>query len=396
MTFQVDRSRVLDFQSCPRKRYWGFHYIGTGIQRLSKSIPLVVGGSLHEGLAFLVSGKGIEPAVTRSQLELSLAFESKGIEIEDMKQADYAIQEQAALVEGMLRAWELHEGARFRESFEIIECEAEGRVDLGNDIELMYRPDAVLRDKVGGDVYVLSWKSCSSYSQMTFAQASVDMQSMSECYGVQEKLGLAVEGVLYKYIVKGRRALDEYSGQYRQDSPLIYGWVRKGVIEDEDEWAFKYKWQTEEMNPKTGKPVSTQLGKGFRKVSVWDNYPGGVKAWIDALAAREITPRHIDPFEVIFPESLPVSRRADEIESWRRQVVSQESRVKQRALAVELEPTEEVLDREFPQHTANCYAYMSPCQYHSICFTPSIKADPLTSGLYKIRTANHPERNGDE
>lgn len=397
MTFQVDRSRILDFQSCPRKRYWGFHYEGNGIQRLSKSLPLVVGGALHEGLAILIEGKGIDSAVLRSQLELSNAFAAKGVVVEDSSQAEAAMIEQGALVEGMLRAWEAHEGEQFREQFEIIEVESEGRVDLGNAIELMYRPDAVLRDKVGGDVFVLSWKSCSSYTQMTYNQASTDMQSLSEVFGVQQKYGFQVEGVLYKYIVKGRRALDDYTGRYVQDSPLIYGWMRSNGPDD-TEWAFKYKWASEEE----GKKFS-QLGKGFRKVSIWDNYEGGVKAWIAALAAREITPRHIDPLELIFPQSLPVSRRRDEIEGWRRQVVSQEGRVRARVGEVELVGPvaaeyefDYVLDTEFPQHTARCFDWASKCSFFDICFNPAIKSDPIGSGFYQIRSANHPERGGND
>lgn len=386
MTFQVDRSRVLDFQSCARKRYWGFHYAGAGIQRLSKSLPLVVGGALHEGLALLIMGKGIEAAVLRAQLELSNAFAAKGIVIEDASQAEHAMFEQGALVEGMLRAWEVHEGDQFREQFEIIEVEEEGRVDLGADIELMYRPDAVLRDRVGGDVFVLSWKSCSSYTQMTYNQASTDMQSLSEVYGVQKKHGLTVEGVLYKYIVKGRRSMDDYTGRYVQDSPLIYGWMRNNG--PDTEWAFKYKWPSEEE----GKKFS-QLPKGFRKVSIWDNYDGGVKQWITDLAAREITPRHVDPMEMIFPQSLPVSRRPDEIESWLRQVVSQEGRVRARVKAVEeSHGAIEVLDREFAQHSARCMDFNSKCQFWDACFVPSVFSNPLNSGLYQIRISNHPEK----
>jgi hypothetical protein len=203
---------------------------------------------------------------------------------------------------------------------------------------------------------------------------------------------MKIEGILYLFAVKGQRRLDDYLGFKTQDTPLAYGWVRRGNMPGEDEWAWKYKWASEEE----GKKFS-QLGKGFRKVSIWDNYEGGVKAWIDDLAARAITPRHINPFEAIFPESLPVSRRADEIESWKRQVVSQESRVRQRALAVEeAHGDEEVLDREFPQHTANCYSFNSPCQFFDACFKPAVHADPLGSGLYQVRTANHPERVGDE
>ncbi len=201
-----------------------------------------------------------------------------------------------------------------------------------------------------------------------------------------------IEGVLYLFVVKGQRRMDDYLGFKTQDSPLAYGWVRKGTFGDEvDEWAWKYKWASEEEGRKF-----QQLPKGFRKVSIWDNYPGGTKQWIEDLAAREITPRHINPFEAIFPNSLPVSRRADEIESWRRQIVSQEGRIRQRVKAVEeAHGDEATLDREFPQHSARCFDYNSKCSFYEACFTPSVHADPLGSGLYQIRISNHPEAGGD-
>src|SRR3984885_2768583 len=318
MIIQVDRSRILDAQSCPRKRWWAYHYGGKGIQRLSKSLPLVLGGTFHDGMATLMEGKGIDAAVLRAQLELSNAFEEKGIVVEG--DAQLAMFEQGALVEGMLRAWEIHEGESFRDAFEVIEVEQEGIASLAEGMELLYRPDAVVRERSSGDVYVLSLKTCSSYSQMTFNQASTDMQSMSEVYGVQQKLGLKVEGVLYRHIVKGRRSLDDYTGQYRQDSHLIYGWTRGNG--DDQEWAFKYRWPKED-----GGKGYTRLPKGFRKVSIWDNYPGGVKAWIEALAAREIIPRSVHPFDSIFPQSLPISRREDEIQDWLEMTVAQEESI---------------------------------------------------------------------
>lgn len=214
---------------------------------------------------------------------------------------------------------------------------------------------------------------------------------------------MRIEGVLYLFAVKGQRRMDDYLGFKVQDTPLAYGWVKKGVTEEEDEWAWRYKWASEEEGKKF-----QQLPKGFRKVSVWDNYPGGVKGWIDSLASGQVTPRHINPFDTVFPQSMPVSRRADEIESWRRQVTSQEGRVRQRVRSVEAATAanswggpwrntpelEEVLDREFSQSTARCFDYQSKCAYWDICFNPSIKADPLGSGLYQIRVPNHPSEKG--
>lgn len=421
MSFETDRSGILSWQKCPRDRYYSRHFGGRGIEKISKSLPLQFGAAFHEGSERLLKGDGIESAVSAALLYLDLAFSVAKVDMgDDNKPTEqivaYGIAEQRAIAEGLLRAWWIEKGAQFMEDFEVLEVEQEGRAQLtGSDnrglkgfssdgIVLMFRPDALVREKLSGDLYIVSWKTASTFGQYTINQIQSDMQSMSEVWGVEQMIlgstsvgeGLIVtaqyriEGVLYLFCVKGQRRMDDYLGFKTQDTPLAYGWKRDNG--PDTEWAFRYKWRSEEEGKKF-----TQLPKGFRKVSIWDNYPGGVKAWIETLAAREITPRHINPFEAIFPNSLPVSRRADEIESWRRQIVSQESRVRQRVIAVENDHgAEETLDREFPQSSARCFDYQSRCQFYEACFTPSVHADPLASGLYQIRISNHPEVNDAE
>ena len=45
------------------------------------------------------------------------------------------------------------------------------------------------------------------------------------------------------------------------------------------------------------------------------------------LHERKMFPRHIDPFESVFPQSLPVERRQDEVEHWKNQIVAQELKI---------------------------------------------------------------------
>ena len=388
--WRTDRSSIITRQVCPRKEWYARFEGGIGIQRLSKSLPLVTGGSLHEGHALLITDWNIEQSVLKSKLVIANAFEAKGITAEDDAATEYSMEEQGALVEALLRGWNLYSGEHFRNSFDVIQVETEGEAELAPGIVLQFRPDAVLREKQTGDYYVLSTKTTSMFGKMSLDSAGVDMQSMSEVYGVEKTLGIKVEGVIYGWFVKGCRAKDEYIGAYRQDSPLIYGWMRKGATEEDTEWAFKYGWATEEVNEKTGKQVQTKLGKGFRKVAIWKEYPGGVKQWINDLAAQRIAPRHINALEAAFPQSLPVSRRVDEIESWRRQVVAQEEGTKLCVEAVGMMDKEEGLDRYFPQHTHSCFMYQSKCQFFDICWNPAVKSDPMGSGLFKIREPNHP------
>lgn len=410
--WETDRSTILDGQSCPRKRFLGRHLNGRGIQKIRKSLPLAFGGAFHEGAEELLLGHGVEAAVTRAVTYLDAKFAEAGIELDSEDVAAekldamtaHSVAEQKAIAEGLLRAWWLVKGEQFLADFEVLEVEQEGRAELGEGVVLMFRPDALVRERATGDLYVVSWKTASTFGKWTVNGMSTDMQSMSEVWGVQNSAGASnignvgpepIEGVLYLIAVKGQRRMDNWLGFKTQSTPLAYAWMRPGPTDEDTEWAHSYSFTTDDGR-------NTKLGKGFRKVSVWDNYPGGVKAWVEALAEQEITPRHENVLEEIFPQMMPVSRRADEIESWRRQTVAAESRWRDAEREVRIDrilPSmsdfPNVLDRNFPQHTARCFDYASKCQFFDICWSPSVKDDPLGSGLYSIRVANHPEKGGE-
>lgn len=136
MTWLIDRSGILTAQKCPRARYWERHYLGQGIQRKQKSLPLVFGAAFHEGSEVLLdptlevsSEDKIDFAVIAAQDFLNGAFAASGVDLEE-KQTDYAINEQKAIAEGLLRAWWLHSGQQFLRDFEVLEVEKEGRAVL--------------------------------------------------------------------------------------------------------------------------------------------------------------------------------------------------------------------------------------------------------------------------
>jgi PD-(D/E)XK nuclease superfamily len=391
MAFKVDRSRILAFQRCPRERYLGYHLNGTGIQRKRKALPLQFGSAFHEGVGFILGNvdHALDAGVGVGCTWLEEQFAASTVQVEDQAAVDYGKEEQIALTEALVRGWWLFEGEYFLSQYEVIEVEKEGRAALVDGIELMFRPDSIVRDRESGDLYVISWKTCASYSDRNLKQARVDMQSISEVWGIQQTQGLKIEGVLYKYAVKGRRSKDKFDGLYKQDSHLIYGWKKLKGTEDEDNWSWKFKFEREDDPSK-----ETTLGKGWQKVPIWREYPGGVKAWVEALSKNEIYPRHIDALQVVFPQSLPVERRGDEVEKWKRQTTAQEARVAE-SLDMVIPWADKSLDIHFPQHTAACSNF-SGCSFHDICWNPEIGRDPIGSGLYEIRTANHPEDEEEE
>jgi len=431
MPIEIDRSRIIEFQKCPRARYLAYHHLGTGLQRTRKSLPLQFGSAFHEGAEHLLQGN-VEEAVLRAFLFLEQALNGgtsfDGEEPKNVEDAlRYGREEQMALVEALLRGWHLYEGKEFLEQFEVMEVEREGRalLEIGsmgiettvkldgtnihrpydNGLTLMFRPDALVREKASGDLYVISWKTCSSFGKRNELQARHDMQSMSEVWGVQQTRAEElyrlfgsvsdtyrhrIEGVIYKWIVKGRRSLDKWDGLYKQNSHLIYGWLKRGDTPEMDEWSWAYEWEKEDGSG------SSRLGKGWRKVPIWREYEGGVKAWIDDLHHRRVFPRHLSALASVFPVQTPVERRADEVESWRTQVVQQELEIADKLEQLRLylligEPPKELLDKLFPQYTHSCHSFLG-CAFLGSCW----EGAPAQPGdLYQIRLSNHPEHGDD-
>ena len=185
--FETDRSGILSWQKCPRDRWYSRHFNGTGIERTRKSLPLAFGSAFHEGAEDLLTGKGIESAVERAMKYLFSQFNEAKVDLEE-KQTEYAINEQCAIAEGLLRAWWHHNGERFLRDFEVLEVEQEGRAELAPGIVLMFRPDALVRERSSGDLFIVSWKTASTFGQYTLNQIACDMQSMSEVWGVEQTM----------------------------------------------------------------------------------------------------------------------------------------------------------------------------------------------------------------
>lgn len=208
----VDRSRIEATQHCARERWLRYEQDGTGIEPLRKSIYLIVGGSVHVGLAVLlqqgqiayagghtepavwriveeaavaaaladfalVSATGIEPppdealamatltpiADLQSQLESSLGQPAPEIAADLARRVEgqrnefdaYLQVEQAALVEAMVRAYARRRLRPLLAEFEVLEVEREGTWTLVNYDDLVAgHAHSVLRTDVDGIVFM--------------------------------------------------------------------------------------------------------------------------------------------------------------------------------------------------------------------------------------------------
>lgn len=392
----VDRSRVEDFQRCGRKRFLTYHENGTGIEPTGKGIALVVGGAVHVGLATLlrlgqqeydlnarhgdtpvVFSMGLEDGavrdaladLARTRIELDTTelaamtavgpdlaatlAESLGLAPDDPRVTTlaertfqgrgdfdkYLAAEQAALVEGMVRAYARRRLRPLLEMYEVLEVEREGewklsewwvgdstdpRRDNGStddkrELWFMSRPDALLRDRESNQLYILSFKTTGSWDHRKERDARHDMQGLSE--GVEIDLRLAawweqvnkpdsykdalgfniptptytylkglsapprILGIRYEYLLKGDRWKDKdltarLGVESRvQKSHLIRGYYNQAAKPGDALW----NWSWDFLKEDGGK--SNLYWKNWRGQPVWEYMP--IRDWIDLLDASE-------------------------------------------------------------------------------------------------------------
>ena len=160
MTNHLYLSRIVKYWYCPRARYWNYEYQGKGIEKVSTSLPLFSGLTLHDSLATIATfhKEGVEVPIDDIA---KLAFDS-------MKQAlmeagdgevgthEFAM-EQATLIEGLIRGFYKHTWPILMDTYpKIVAIEQRMEYDLGDDMKFIAKPDLIVEDKSGELVYCVA------------------------------------------------------------------------------------------------------------------------------------------------------------------------------------------------------------------------------------------------
>jgi hypothetical protein len=378
---------------------------------------------------------------------------SIGLSLEPEEDASYVYYEQAALVEALVRAYAIFVLPQVLDRFQVVDVEREERADFsipGFTLHFLARVDGILLDKSTGEIFILSLKTAKEWGKREDDSARHDMQGLSETRVVEQRLAKwhealteiqaqtpdyfqdgrltqrdytqiwgelsipywfigrflagappTVSGVIMQYALKGRRENSpKGSGKYCFNNALIRPWKKADDLNFGGAYAIRYEFQ-DSMGG------NHRLGKGWNRVNIWEDM--GVKKWIDLVASAEI--QGFGPGSAIAAQFiLPIEyfRNTEDMDRWERQVVAQEFRVARGRRRVSKEilgyydtpegkkeaytpkEFEEALDVEFPMHTRAC-DWPTKCSFQEVCFGPKAYLhDPLSSGLYTIRTANHP------
>lgn len=377
---KTSRSAITCYQNCPRKRYLQFHHNVTGIEPRRQAVPLVWGSGLHVGVASLLQGHSADVAVGDALLAYAQQCQDREFDLDDLESQSFVYAEGKALIEGFIRAWAIARLPDFIGTYEIVEVEKEGLwKDWAEGIDLAYRPDALLRKRNTGELYVFNLKSSYAWGDREQKASRYNVQGLSELAALEQRLGEKVAGIQDEIFIKGSRlARKKGDNEKWQMTFLVHPWLKQGITSDDDAWAWQYYFEKNGRN--------TSLGNSYSRISVWEHL--SMKDWVEMLANGEVQDSF--PLHELFATPIPHERNSAEVVEWLRQAQTQESQVLYKLEGLSDCPKDdlrEVLDYTFPMHRGSCFDYQRTCAYAAICHD---RLDP-ECGLFVPRVDHHAE-----
>lgn len=419
--YLCSRTSVEIFQECPRKRWWYSFYNGTGIVAARPAVALSTGVAEHVGVAALLRGAPPKDAIT----EMRNAYAQSWGDINALGPNDlYHFYEQQALIIALLYAFCKRVLPEMLSRYEVLWVEQWMEHRLSDVVTFRGIPDAVLREKSTGDIYVFSLKTTARVDQGMPKRLAVDIQVMGEMWltdrflesyktelrnvantwanlrpivaceppdttpvaryaAFVHSLPDRVSGVKLVYLVKGeRREVKDVNGQgtgrYVTESPLVKGYFNP----ESNEYAYSY--YVPKAENKSGRGT---ISRGFAPFNAWEIGPGpGLIPWLQMLDAQQVQPELGDPLARVVYAPMDLYRNQADIQDWLEQVNGQETQVGLGAeMCLENPGSSRHLNSYFPQHRQSCFSWGHPCDYWDACHTAGIKENPLSGGLYKIK-----------
>lgn len=423
--FTTSRSAAITHQRCPRRRYLGYHYEGTGITKTKLATPLATGGYTHVALAELLKGKDAFDACGLAAEQYEAECTARGLDLESTENQTQVMIEQRSLVVAFTHLAARRVIPQLLEEYEIVDVEREEWFVLYEDGQLVVvmeaRSDGLLREKTAqvcdggvgrkpvelsssGDLYVLSWKTAASWDRRKAREAKTDMQGLSEAYAIELRVGEPVMGTKMVHLLKGKRKeYPEGSGNYIQSSPLVHAWMNSAGPTPQFAWTFN--WSDPDQVNDWGKPVQHRLGKGWKHVFIPDVMP--VAEWVQMLDEGVVQPEAGDALDRQFVAPMPEPRSPEQKKNWLEQIEAQEVHIVDFLQQLEAPPPhihgagvtddvrasyneqhhEGLMNAMFPQFTHSCN-YPGHCSFWELCWSSEEVDNPIT--LYQIREPHHP------
>lgn len=341
--------------------------MGRGIRKSSTSLPLYEGITVHDALAaiatFTQAGQVVPiddiADAANKQIFDQLFQPSAGISQADVK--NFA-NEQAALVEGLIRGFYKHVWPRLMSQYPtIVAIEAEMEYVLADDDEMslifMTKPDLVVEDKEGNLVYI-EYKTTSSKKENWINSWDTAVQLHSSVKATGATLGREPVAVQIVGLYKG------YESYGKQSSPMCYAYKKTG------------------NPPFTQDVVQYEYKAGFKRFATWE-LEGGVKAWVDSMPDNVLANQ--------FPMTAQIFVNDDLVSKFFGQRVRRETRIAlaNSLLSEQLGPEDRiaVMSEYYQQKWDQCVpSFGWACEYKKLCH--GFVADPLREG-FELREPHH-------
>ncbi len=348
LAIRVSRSAIADRQLCEQRRFWGYHWDGTGLAPAVTPASLLVGDATHQWLsrAFALAYVAGEDAALRAAIPGHLVEQAVEVGVEG---------EDALLAFALAYGWTLARLPQILEEAVVVSTEDEWAFAVAEDIEIPQRMDVILRRRIDGILYTLDFKTLSSWSPDWQEKFSVDLQTLLYTEALEKVLG-ETAGIQFEGLVKGRKDMlktGDYAGEPAYGSILVSPYVAKDGS----------------LTPKY------TAGLTRRKLTTVEE----VVAWIQVLHAQ-----HLEALQNQFP-SVPLylpppGRRTDVL----RPILAAERRFA-RAL-----PGADHLTFERTPSACLKFGKDHPCPFMELCWGGHAE-DPLGSGLFIRKEDHHAE-----
>lgn len=389
----TDRSRIVTRASCERKRFYSYHWSGRGVQSTRESEDLIIGKAVHLAMesAWELDAPEAAQIAWDYVMETPPSWNEGGLVRMLGDTAQTALHHEIAMLSyGLVWAWISQVKRDWMDEYELLEIEPEIAWKMGEDLDgkwvvMMSRPDAVLRQRAGGGLVAVSYKTSKTFGDREISHLLTDTQKLTEGWAVTSKYGEQCHGVQYAYFIKGKQYGDPgMGGVKRYTSPLVrpYKNLSMGAIGSPSPDHFRLAYET---TNEFGKKV--RLGSNWDRVNIWEHVePRTWMEWLDGCMVEG--PDAIEG-AIATPRSLGWNPR--HAERWLKGALAEEIHYKSRLDGVK---TEENLDDLIPLTSASstsCWNFNRPCQYMTVCWQDESIESRIAKGYWQLRTPNHKE-----
>lgn len=243
----LNQSRVQMYMDCHRKYAWQFE------QQLVPDRPqwaLEDGKAVHEGLALLGGGHGVDVAVRTAVKALESAMPKRVLPGD----RDELVKHQA-MIERLLRAYEEQYGSE--QTFVPFAQEVSGRVEVGEGtgVHLVFRTDKLATWL--HQLWIVDHKTAAKLDLRDVQKYAMDLQFTAYVYGTRKVLQRRVAGVIVDMLVKTQvpkfhrdlfKRTDEELWEFEQEFVEIareISWRRRRVTAGEN-WKIVFYKNTKE------------------------------------------------------------------------------------------------------------------------------------------------------